>query len=75
MNMSETQMSKVKVCLESAANLTKEIDNCIKPSLSSVQSCSCFAELNNTNLESVIECDITELVDIVRNGKAECSGG
>ena len=75
MNISESQLSKAKDCLESAKALTNEIDSCIKPSLSSVQSCNCFAELNDTNLESVIDCDITELSEITKKGKTECSEG
>ena len=75
MNISESQLSKAKDCLKSAKALTNEIDSCIKPSMSSVQSCSCFAELNDNNLESVIECDIYELSEIAKSEKNECSKG
>ena len=75
MNISESQLAKAKDCLESAKALTNEIDSCIKPSKSSVQSCSCFAELNDNNLESVIECDIYELSEIAKSEKNECSKG
>ena len=75
MQMSQRQMAKVEDCSQSATTLTEEIDDCIKPQKSSVQSCNCFAALNKTNLEKVINCSITEENDIARQEKKKCAEG
>ena len=75
MNVSEQHMVQVQDCKESAIILLKEIDNCIKPSKSSLESCSCFAVINETLLQNVIECDITEQSMDAKNAKNRCAKG
>ena len=76
MEMSELQITKVKECNQSASSLTIDIDNCIKPSKSSAESCNCFAALNKTNLEKVIGCSIEEESNIIaKNAKKKCGKG
>ena len=75
MEMSELQKAKVKECNHSASSLTVEIDNCIKPSKNSAQSCDCFAALDRTNLQKVISCSITEENDFAKKEKKKCAVG
>ena len=75
MEMSELQIAKVRECNQSANSLASEIDNCIKPSKSSAQSCNCFAALDRTNLQKVIDCSLTEESNIAKNEKNKCAEG
>ena len=75
MKMSSRQMSKVKDCKASATSLNQEINNCILASKSGAESCKCFAGLNNTNLEKVIKCDISDESDTAKKQKATCARG
>ena len=75
MKLSNRQMSKVQDCKDSAISLTLDIDKCIQPSKTGVESCKCFAGLKNSNLEKVIKCDISEESDTARKQKATCAKG
>ena len=68
-------MSKVRDCGDSANSLMKEIDECITPNKSSIESCQCFVSLTNTNLQAVIECNIDEERKIATDGKKKCVKG
>ena len=74
LQISESQLSKVDSCLDSANSLTEQIDNCLdQPSTN--DSCSCFSNLNTTNLDNVKTCSLSEEMNLAISVKRNCTTG
>ena len=73
--MSESQILKVEFCQESAKSLTAQIDNCLTPSKSPDESCSCFSSINTTILLYVSDCSLSEEMSLAQSVKKNCTAG
>ena len=75
LKMSTNDTSEITACETAGTALTKEIDNCIKPSKSLADSCTCFIALSTTNLDKVKSCNISGKNKFVSEAKKNCTTG
>ena len=77
LEMSESQLSKVDSCQDSAKSLTVQIDSCLAPSKSTSESCSCFSSLNETttNLDKVGDCSLKDEMKLAKTVTNKCTKG
>ena len=73
--MSESQILNVEFCQDSAKSLTAQIDNCLTPSKSPDESCSCFSSINRTILLYVSDCSLSEEMSLAQSVKKNCTAG
>jgi len=75
LEMSSNDTTEIKACEEAGKKLFKEVDNCIKPSKSLEDSCTCFAALTNDNLDIVKSCNISGKNAAAKDAKKMCTSG
>ena len=75
LEMSENDTAEITACQTAGAALASEIDDCIKPSKSLADSCTCFIALSTDNLEKVKGCDISGKNKVAQQAKKNCTKG
>ena len=75
LEMSTEEMAEIKACEDAGKALFKEVDNCIKPSKTLEDSCTCFIALSTTNLDKVKSCNISGKNKFVSDAKKNCTTG
>ena len=75
LEMSTEEMAEIKACEDAGKALFKEVDNCIKPSKTLEDSCTCFIALTNDNLDVVKSCNISGKNNAAKDAKKICTSG
>merc|ERR1711936_425154 len=75
LEMSTEEMAEIKACEDAGKALFEEVDNCIKPSKTLEDSCTCFIALANTNLDIVKSCNISGKNNAAKDAKKICTSG
>merc|ERR1711936_1289196 len=75
LEMSTEEMAEINACEDAGKALFKEVDNCIKPSKTLENSCTCFIALTNDNLDVVKSCNISGKNNAAKDAKKICTSG
>ena len=75
MTMTANDTSEIADCEKAGKDLFAEVDNCIKPSKSLQESCTCFASLTTDNLDKVKSCNISGKNTAAKDAKKKCISG
>ena len=75
LDMSSNDTADVAACEKAGKDLFAEVDDCIKPSKTLIESCTCFMGLSTDNLDKVKSCDIKSKNTMVTEAKKNCTNG
>jgi len=75
LDMSSNDTADVAVCEAAGKDLFAEVDDCIKPAKTLMESCTCFMGLTTDNLDKVKNCDIKSKNTKVTESKKNCTSG
>ena len=73
--MSDNDTAEVSACEVAGTGLTNAVDDCIKPSKTLAESCTCFMGLSTANLDIVKSCNISGKNDAAKEAKKKCTEG
>ena len=75
LDMSSNDTADVAACEKAGKDLFAEVDDCIKPSKTLIESCTCFMGLSTDNLDKVKSCDLKTKNTMVVQAKKNCTSG